>query len=100
MAASTSTSTSTKTRARSGPAQAGNSAPRIDARMRFNWLEYYQGTVLYQNAECLINVGTRKQPFRGSSLTAAVNQGIGAMPLPAGRAGRHASASTSRTSGK
>ena len=99
------TSTVTRKRARSGPAAAA-AAPKIDGRMRFNWLEHNRATVIYQGDECLINCGTRKQPFRGASLTAAVNQGIGAMPPhaatpgPGRPKGSRTSGSASRAAGK
>lgn len=58
-------------------------AQRIDASMRFRWLQANRAFVSYQGEECVITVSTRKTPFRGESLTGATNQGIAAMPVTA-----------------
>jgi hypothetical protein len=56
------------------------SAPRFDNRVRFAWLDMNRACVIYQGDECLINVGTRKTPFRGETLTRAVNAAMEAIP--------------------
>ncbi len=71
--------TATKTRAKATAA----TVPRVDARLRFNWLAEYHATIAYEGADCI--VGANRKTFRASTLVGAVNLGIAAMPMKSGK---------------
>jgi hypothetical protein len=74
------TATKTKAKARAG---ATADVPRIDGRLRFNWLAEYHATIAYEGGDCVV-IANRKT-FRAPTLAGAVNLGIAAMPMKSGK---------------